>query len=93
MFPLNSQPESLLVLMAKFKNPAEVRRLVRNQLTAGAEVAFGSVQAYYLTLDLRLIAAANPTNLMQYYPLVKGPSWTGVDKLEVNTEAELLARI
>ena len=93
MFPLNPQPESLLALMVKFKNPAEVRRLVRNQLTAGTTVAFGCVQAYYPTLDLRLIAAANPMNLLQYYPLVRGPAATVVDKLEKNTEVELLARI
>ena len=30
MFPLNPQPEMLLALMANFKNPAEVRLLVRN---------------------------------------------------------------
>ena len=29
MFPLNSQPKTLIALMSKFKNPAEVKRLVR----------------------------------------------------------------
>ena len=38
-------------------------------------------------------AAADQTNLMQYYPFVRGPASTVVDKLEANTEAELLARI
>ena len=66
---------------------------VRNQFAAGAEVAFGYVQAYYPTPDLRLIAAANPTNLMQYYPLVRAPASTVVGKFEANTAAELLARI
>ena len=63
MFPLNPQPETLLALMSKFRNPAEVRLLVRNQLLAGAETAFGFVQARYPTLNLSLIANANPTNM------------------------------
>src|SRR3954451_23918554 len=36
MFPLNPQPKTLTALLMKFKNPAEVRRLVRLQLVAGA---------------------------------------------------------
>ena len=36
MFPLNPQPNSLPQLMEKCKNPAEVRKLVQNQLIAGA---------------------------------------------------------
>ena len=35
MFPLNPQPESLPALLSKFKNPAKVRLLVRNQLLVG----------------------------------------------------------
>ena len=42
MFPLNPQPETLLALMAKFKTPAEVRLLVRNQLIAGARLLSAS---------------------------------------------------
>jgi hypothetical protein len=38
MFPLNPLPPMLLALMAKFKDSAKVRTLVRNQLLAGAEV-------------------------------------------------------
>ena len=89
MFPLNPQPETLLALMAKFKNPSEVRLLVRSQLIAGAETAFGFVQSRYPTLDLLLIANANPENLAQYYPLVREPALIIVDKLERSTTAAL----
>ena len=92
MFPLNPQPGSLLALMAKFRNPAEVRRLVRNQLIAGAEVALACVQAVHPTLNMGLVATANPTNLTHYYPLIEGPAAAIVDKLEKSTEAELLVR-
>ena len=92
MFPLNPQPETLLALMMKFKTPADVRLLVRNQLVAGAETAFSFVQARYPTLDLSLIANANPMNLAPYYPLVRGPASTIIDKLERSTEAALLAQ-
>ena len=92
MFPLNPQPETLLALMAKFRTPADVRLLVRNQLVAGAETAFGFVQARYPTLDLSLIANVNPMNLVQYYPLVRGPALIIIDKLESSTDAELLAQ-
>ena len=92
MFPLNPQPETLLALMSKFRNPAEVRVLVHNQIVAGAETAFGFVQARYPTLDLSLIANANPTNLAQYYPLVRGPALIVIDKLENSTDAALLAQ-
>ena len=92
MFPLNPQPETLPVLLSKFKNPAEVRLLVRNQLVAGAETAFGFVQARYPTLNLSLIANANPANMGQYYPVVRGPAATVIDKLERSTEAALQNR-
>ena len=92
MFLLNPQPETLLALMAKFKNPAEVRLLVRSQLIAGAETAFGFVQARYPTLNLLLIANENLDNLAQYYPLVREPALIVVDKLERSTKTTLSAQ-
>ena len=92
MLPLNPQPETLLALMAKFRTPAEVRLLVRNQLIAEAETAFGFVQAWYPTLNLLLIANESPENLAQYYPLVREPALIVIDKLERSTEAALQAR-
>src|SRR3954471_19486103 len=47
MFPLNPQPRSLLELMDEFRAPAKVRRLVREQLVSGAEVAFAFMKADY----------------------------------------------
>jgi hypothetical protein len=70
MFPLDPAPSRLLALMAKFRNAANVRTLVRSQLLAGAEAAFAFVQARYPSLDLELIARAN-TNLCPYYPVVR----------------------
>jgi hypothetical protein len=65
MFPVNPLPPMLLALMAKFKDSAEVRTLVRNQLLAGAEVMFAFVQARYLTLDLELSKAS-----IDLYPII-----------------------
>jgi hypothetical protein len=45
MFLLDPTPSILPALMAKFRNVASVRILVRNQLLAGAELAFAFVLA------------------------------------------------
>jgi hypothetical protein len=99
LFPFNPLPPTLLALMAKFKNAAEVRALVRNQLIVGAEVVFAFVLARYPTLNLELIANGlplredgEPVDLNQYYPLVRNPATIVVDKLDRDTEADLLAR-
>ena len=88
MLPLNPQPRSLPELMERFKTPAEVRQLVRNQLIAGAEVAFAFVQSSYPTLGLRIIASKEVA-LRHYCPLVADLAATVVRKLEEGTEAEL----
>ena len=92
MFPLNPQPATLPALLSKFKSPAEVWLLVRNQLLAGAETAFGFMQSRYPTLNLLLIANENPENLAQYYPLVREPALIIIDKLERSTEVALQVR-
>ena len=91
LFPLNPLPPTLLGLLKKFKDAAEVRTLVRNQLLARAEVAFAFVQARYPTLDLELIAKAS-VDLHPYYPIVKSPAAIVIDRLERGTEADLQAR-
>ncbi|KAM0842398.1 hypothetical protein ACQ4PT_058389 [Festuca glaucescens] len=91
IFPLDPAHSTLLALMAKFRNAASVRTLVRNQLLAGAEPAFAFVQARYPTLDLELIAKAD-VDLHQYYPVVRSPASIIIDRLEAGTEADLQAR-
>ena len=92
MFPLNPQPETLHALLSKFKSPAEVRLLMRNQMLPGAETAFGFVQARYPTLDLLPIANANVANMAQFHHLVEGPAEAVINSLERSTESALLAR-
>ena len=92
MFPLNPQPGSLIALMAKFKNPAEVKKLVRKQLIAGARLALAVVQAAHPAINMGLVAETNPNNLIDYYPLIEDPAEMMIDKLEKSTDAELQAR-
>ena len=93
MFPLNPQPKTLLALMAKFRNPAEVKNLVRKQFTAGVQLALAVVQAAHPALNMELIARTNPTNLLDYYPLIEDPAAMIVNKMEASTDAELRARV
>ncbi|KAM0926342.1 hypothetical protein ACQ4PT_003453 [Festuca glaucescens] len=99
LFPLNLMPSTLLALINKFKTAAEVRTLVRNQLTAGAEITFSFVQARYSTLDLMLIANGpplgdngEPVDLEHYYPFVRRPAMIVINKLEKSTKVALQAR-
>jgi hypothetical protein len=91
MFPLDLVHSTLLGLMAKFRNAASVRTLVRNQLLARAELAFAFVLAHYPTLDLELIAKAD-VELHQYYHVVRRPASIIIARLEAGTEADLQAR-
>jgi hypothetical protein len=83
-FPLNHVPSTLL---AKFRNAASVRTLVRNQLLAGAELAFAFILARYSMLDLELIAKENVVR-HQYYPIARRPASIIVARLEAGTEAD-----
>ena len=74
-----------------YKDAAEVRTLVRNQLIAGAEVVFAFVQARYPMLDLELITMAS-VDLHPYYPVVKHPAAIVIDRLERGTEVDLQVR-
>jgi hypothetical protein len=91
MFPFDPVPSTLLALMAKFRNAARVRTLVRNQLLAGAELAFDFGQARYPTLDLELIAKVD-VELHQYYPVVRRPASIIIARLEAGTEVDLQVR-
>jgi hypothetical protein len=91
MFPLDQVSSTLLALMAKFKNAASVRTLVRNQLLARAKLAFAFVLARYPTRDLELIAKAD-VELHPYNPIARRPASIIVARLEARTEADLQAR-
>ena len=88
MLPLNPQPRGLLQLMEKVKTPVKVRQLVRDQLIAGAEVAFSFVQSKYPTLDFNIIAAAE-VDIAHYAPMVTGAAATVIRKLQEADEAQL----
>ena len=93
MFPLNPQPKSLIALMVKFNNPVEVKKLVRKQLIAGAQLALAVVQAAHPAINMELVARTNPTNLLDYYPLIEDPAVMIINKMEAGTDAELKARV
>ena len=40
-----------------------------------------------------LIAQTNPSNLVDYYPLIEDPAVMILDKMEASTDAELRARV
>ena len=82
MFPLNPQPNSLPQIMEKFKNPAEVQKLVRNQLIAGAEVAFAFVQDVHPMLNLTIIATRDGVNLAHLARRVTDAALIVVQRLE-----------
>ena len=93
MFPLNPQPKTLLALMAKFGKPDAVKELVRKQIIAGAQLALAVVQAAHPTLNMDFVARTNPSNLLDYYPLIEDPAIMIVNKMEESTDAELRARL
>jgi hypothetical protein len=85
MFPLDPVPSTLLTLMAKFRNAATVRALVRSQLLAGAETTFAFVQAQHPSLHLELIAKFD-ADVRPYYPVVRYPASIIIDRLEVSSK-------
>ena len=82
MFPLNPQPNSLPQLMEKFKDPAEVRKLMRNQLIAGAEVVFAFVHDADPTLDLTLIVTRDGINPQRLARFVTDAALIAIQRLE-----------
>ena len=82
MFPLNPQPSSLPQLFEKFKDPAEVRKLVRNQLVAGAEVALAFVHDADPTLNLTLIVTRDGIDLQMLARFVTDAALIAIQRLE-----------
>ena len=82
MFPLNPQPSSLPQLMDKFKDPAEVRMLVRNELIAGAEVALAFVHDADPTLDLSFVVTRNGVNPQRLVCFVTDAASIAIQRLE-----------
>ena len=66
---------------------------MRQQFIAGAQIALAVVQAAHLALNIELVGDTNPTNLLDYYPLIKGPAVVIVNRMEASTDAELKARV
>ena len=82
MFPLNPQPNTLPQLFEKFKNPAEVRKLVRNQLIADAEIALAFVHDAEPTLDLTLIVTRDGVDLQMLAQFVTDAALIAIQRLE-----------
>ena len=82
MFPLNAQPNTLPQLFERFKSPAEVRKLVRNQLIAGAEVALAFVHDADPTLDLTLIVTRDGVDAAAAQRYVTDAALIAVQRLE-----------
>ena len=89
MFPLNPQPNTLAQLFEKFKNPDEVRTLVRNQLIAGAEIALAFVHDADPTLDLTLIVTRDGVNAAAAQRRVTDAAAIAVQRLEEGERAQL----
>ena len=68
--------------MEKFKSPAEVQKLVRNQLIAGAEVAFAFVHDAHPMLDLNIIATRDNVNLARLARRVTDAALVVIQRLE-----------
>ena len=89
MFPLNPQPSTLPQLFKKFKNPAEVRKLVRSQLVAGAEIALAFVYDADPTLDLTLIVTRDGVDAAAVQRYVTDAAVIAVQRLEEGERMQL----
>ena len=89
MFPLNPQPNTLAQLFEKFKNPAEVRRLVRSQLVAGAEIALAFVHDADPSLDLTLIVTRDGVDAAEAQKYVSDTAVIAVQRLEEGERMQL----
>jgi hypothetical protein len=61
MFPLNNQPEGLLMLLDRFENDDAVYRFVQEHLRCGALIALSFVRVHYPEVDLEWLKALPPT--------------------------------
>ena len=91
MFPLNPQPNTLAQLFEKFKNPTKVRRLVRSQLVAGAEIALAFVHDADPSLDLTLIVTRDGVDAAEARKYVSDAAVIAVQRLEEGERMQLQA--
>ena len=89
MFPLNPHPNTLAQLFEKFKNPVEVRRLVRSQLVAGAEIALAFVHDADPSLDLTLIVTRDGVDAAANQRYVTNAAVIAVQRLEEGEKMQL----
>ena len=91
MFPLNPQPNTLPQLFEKFKNPAEVRMLVRSQLVVGVEIAVAFVHDADPSLDLTLIVTRDGIDAAEARKYVSDAAVIAVQRLEEGERMQLQA--
>ena len=89
MFPLNPQPNTLSQLFGKFKDAAEVRKLVRSQLVAGAEIALAFVYDAFPSLDLTHIVTRDDVNPAAIQRYVTDAAVIAVQRLEEGERQQL----
>ena len=89
MFPLNRQPNTLPQLFKVFKDAAEVRTLVRNQMIAGAEAALVFVHDADPTLDLTLLVTRDGVNPAAAQKYVTDAAAIAVMRVEGGDQAQL----
>ena len=91
MFPLNPQLSTLPQLFEKFRNSAEVRKLVRSQLVAGAEIALAFVYDAFPSLDLTYIVTRDDVNPAAIQRYVTDAAVIAAQRLEEGESQQLQA--
>ena len=89
MFPLNPQPNTLPQLFGRFKDAAEVRKLVQSQMVAGAEIALAFVYDAFPSLNLTCIVTRDGVNAAAAQRHVTDAAAIAVQRLEEAERAQL----
>lgn len=96
---MNAAPQTLLELLGRFRNAAEVQGLVRSQMIAGAKVALSFALAWYPDLDLVKIGRGPPSGpggmrmeLDYHYALANDPAEEIALKIEMETDNAILTQ-
>ena len=99
LFSMNAAPQTLLELLGRYKNVAEVQGLVRSQMMAGAKVALSFALAWYPNLDLVKIGRGPPSGpggvpmeLEYHYALADDPAKEIALKIEMETDNAILTQ-
>ena len=78
MFPLNEAPKKLGDLFKLFAQPDKVRRMVRQQMQAGARCTLAFVHSHWPGADLMEVAKGPPLGrdepMAPHYAVVTAPS-------------------